>query len=175
MLKSALAALLSPLLFLLFAAPAAAQFDSSEEPIDITSDRLEVFQEEKRAVFTGDVVAIQGEARLAAKKLVVHFDSVEDGEWGDIERMRAEGGVRYATPTEVATGQWAVYEAGARTITFHERVVVNRGDNVLRGAKLTVNVDTNQSVMESGSENGANGRVRGLFFTGGQNDPSEES
>ena len=142
----------------------------SDEPIDIIADRLDVHRDDRVAVFTGAVDAVQGVRRLESSILTVQFaeregepEDSEDptGNWGAVQTMRATGGVRLTTPDEVATGDWALYDADGRTVVLHENVVVTRGENVIRGSKLTINLDTGLSSMESGE----NRRVRGIFFT----------
>ncbi|HZW48257.1 MAG TPA: LptA/OstA family protein, partial [Microvirga sp.] len=39
-------------------------FGSSKEPIKIDANKLDVFDKEGRAVFSGDVVAVQGESTM---------------------------------------------------------------------------------------------------------------
>jgi len=44
-----------------------------DQPIEITADRLEVQQDKQQATFSGAVEAVQGELRIKADKLVVHY------------------------------------------------------------------------------------------------------
>ena len=53
-----------------------ALFDK-KKPIEITSDRLDVDQGEKVAIFEGKVDAIQGEIHLRADRLKVYYDTIE--------------------------------------------------------------------------------------------------
>ena len=76
---------------------------------------------------------------------------------GAISRIDATGGVRFATPGETAEGDAGVYDVDARRITLTGSVVLTRGDNVIRGEKLTLDLATGRSRIESSQ------RVRGLF------------
>ena len=58
-------------LFAGFAAPALAQIGTQGGPMDITAEHLEVFDTERRAVFSGDVDAAQGDANLRSDRLEV--------------------------------------------------------------------------------------------------------
>ena len=51
---------------LALAAAAGGPFGSSGEPIDISADQLEVLDAESRAVWRGNVEAVQGTSRLRA-------------------------------------------------------------------------------------------------------------
>ena len=127
-------------------------------PIEITADSLEVTQKDRLAVFRGNVDAVQGRLKLTASEIRVRYRSSSDGEpAGAISRIDATGGVRFATPSETAEGDAGVYDVDARRITLTGSVVLTRGDNVLRGEKLTLDLATGRSRIESSE------RVRGLF------------
>src|SRR5690349_24956883 len=49
-------------------------FGSSKEPIKIDANKLDVFDKEGRAVFTGDVVAVQGESTMKCTIMTVFYD-----------------------------------------------------------------------------------------------------
>src|SRR5215203_5291888 len=80
----------------------------SKTPIEVTSDSLEVLQEENRAVFTGHVVAIQGDVRLKADKMTVFYSQKKEPAKrkaepstpgaGSIKKIEAAGSVFLSTP-----------------------------------------------------------------------------
>ena len=159
-------------LFAFGAAAASAQIGVAQGPIDITADRLEVFDAEARAVFTGNVDAAQGGASLRANRVEVFFErntgSNAAGAWGEIERMNADGDVYYVTAAnEVARGDRAIYEIATNTIVMTGQVVLNRGDNVITGSRLRVNLETGESQVSSDTgevDSSASERVRAVFF-----------
>ena len=55
------------------AAPASAQIGKNGGPVDIESDQLQVIDAERKAVFSGNVDAQQGDARLKSRVLTVFF------------------------------------------------------------------------------------------------------
>ncbi len=66
------------LLALSSALPAWAQLNlgnrqNSNQPIEIASDNLEVFQDRQLAIFKGNVDVVQGDMRLRADELIVHY------------------------------------------------------------------------------------------------------
>ena len=74
--------------FLLAAAPAAAQSGgasatglklSSDKPIQIESDKLEVHQDQNVAIFTGNVSVVQGPTLLKAGTMKVYYVKKEKG------------------------------------------------------------------------------------------------
>lgn len=52
----------------------------SGKPVDIKSDSLEVHQNEQKAIFTGGVVATQGESTLRSQTLTVFYDNAQADE-----------------------------------------------------------------------------------------------
>jgi lipopolysaccharide export system protein LptA len=123
-----------------------------EEPVEVTSDRLEVDETGGVATFIGDVIVVQGTMRLSAPRVRVEYTSGDDGR---IETMHATGGVTMLSGEETAEGQDAVYEVDAGKITMTGDVIVTQGQNVLAGERLYVDLDTGTGTME--------GRVRTIF------------
>lgn len=149
------------------AGPAWAQSDNpfggfrhdSDAPIEITADALEVSEAESRATFTGDVVAGQGALRLSAERLLVWYGGGgggEEGPGGDIDRLRAEGGVFLSSGEEAAEGEWAEYDVPAGTMTMGGGVILTQGDNAIQGERLTIDLNAGTGRMEGG-------RVRSVF------------
>jgi lipopolysaccharide export system protein LptA len=134
-------------------------------PIEITANSLEVRQDQEAAIFRGQVRAIQGEMRLTADELVVHYRQGVDVVEAAISRIDAQGRVFFSTPSETAQGNQGVYNVDEGVITLIGSVVLTRGENVVRGERLILDLETGQSVIESGtSASGSTERVKGLFF-----------
>ncbi len=73
----------------------------------------------------------------------------DGGDWGDVERMVADGHVFYVAADKTARGEHAVYEASQDLITMTGDVVVVQGKNVAKGDKLVIEVKTNHAVLTS--------------------------
>ncbi|WP_394693089.1 LptA/OstA family protein [Hyphobacterium sp.] len=167
-------------------APSFAQIGGQGGPMDITADRLETFDAERRAMFSGNVDAAQGEANLRSDALEVFFaprsgNATGTGaSWGEIDRVIATGDVFYVTPNEIARGERAVYQLTAQTIVMTGGVTLRRGENVIEGDCLVVDLETNNSQINAPACRGEapagtdqnTGRVRGVFFpaTSGSDD-----
>lgn len=138
-----------------------AQHDSSQ-PIEITADTLDVSQTDQTALFSGKVVATQGDMRLGSDNLRVHYRNEEaEAEKAAISRLDAIGNVTVSSPTEMAQGDWGVYDVDSGQITLGGNVVLTRGENVLRGEQLVIDLESGQSRITSKKDGG--GRVKGLF------------
>lgn len=135
-------------------------FDLSK-PIEIRADSLELRQKESLAIFIGNVDAVQGRIRLSADRLLVHYRT-KDGKksaaavaGGAISRLDAQGNVSMTSPTETAKSQNGIYDVDKQLVTLEGDVVLTRGQNVLRGARLVINLATGVSKFD--------GRVTGIF------------
>lgn len=156
------------------AAGSGGPFGSGNAPIDISADELEVLDAESRAVWRGNVEAVQGNNRLRAPVLNIFYSRsgaggqpVPGAGGGQISRMEAEGPVYYVTPDQNARGDRAVYEAGSNTVVMTGNVVLVQGRNVVQGDRLTIDTLTNKATLVSNSTGRAQpGRVRGVFYPG---------
>jgi len=127
-------------------------------PVEITADELTVDQSTGTAVFIGNVIAGQGELRLSAGRVQVEYGREGGQQTGDIERLRASGGVTFVNGDEAAEAKEAVYSIGDGEIVMTGDVILTQGPNALAGDKLTVDLNTGKGKMS--------GRVRTIFQTG---------
>jgi len=155
--------------------PALAQTPSiaidHDKPVEIVADTLEVLQANKKAIFTGNVVATQGSINMKANSMVVHYrDGAQAGGASGaagqgIYKIEAKGNVFFASPQETAQGDEAVYNVDTDTIDLLGNVLLTREKNVLKGTRLNYNLATGRSMLSGGATvQGGGGRVRGLFL-----------
>jgi lipopolysaccharide export system protein LptA len=132
------------------------------KPVRIKADSLEVRDKDKQAVFSGSVQVIQGDTTLRSKTLAVFYESdpskpgvpVEKGSSPDgqqqLRRMEAKGGVVVTQKDQTASGDTADFDVRANVVTLNGNVVVARGNDVLRGRRLIVDLTTGVSKVEGG-------------------------
>ena len=145
-------------------------------PIEISADSLEVAQEEQVATFEGNVDAVQGDLVLSAETLKVRYEGkgsdvgLAAGTGGTINQIEARGGVIISSPKETAEGDVGIYDVPAQLITLMGDVILTRGENVLRGEQLELDLATGKSRMvgttSTETAEGAttsSGRVKALF------------
>jgi len=132
---------------------------NSKEPVQITSNQLEVNQTAGTALFTGDVVVIQGDTRIGAPRILVEYVKAPDGTvTSTVDKITATGGVTMATPTEAAESSKAVYTPQNDMVTMTGDVLLTQGPNTLTGNQLVFNITTGVGQMD--------GRVRSVITPG---------
>lgn len=153
----------------------------TRSPIDISADRLEVRSKDDIAVFEGRVEAVQKDLTLKADRITVYYDkaagqktgATNSGESPPISRIDAAGKVTLVSPSETVAANWGVYDMVERIVTLGGAVVLNRGDVVVRGDRLQVNLESGVTRLETvASGPGATeekGRVRGRFLPSDKN------
>jgi lipopolysaccharide export system protein LptA len=125
---------------------------SSDQPIQIEADRLEVRDEEKLAVYRGNVSVRQGETLLKTTELRVHYSGEGGGAapGAAVDRIEASGKVLVQSGDQTASGERAVFEMASDTVTLSGNVVLTEGDNVVRGERLVVDLKTKEARIEGG-------------------------
>jgi len=143
-----------------------------DEPVKITSATLEVRDKSKMATFKGDVHVVQGETEVRCNELVVFYDDEKDkagskkgqpdGAMGQqqLRRMEARGSVVVTQKDQRAVGDRAEFDMRTNTVTLIGNVVITNADNVVRGSRMVVDLNTGIARM---GETGGGGRVEGIF------------
>jgi lipopolysaccharide export system protein LptA len=151
---------------------------TGKEPINIDAGKLEYFDKEQKAVYSGAVVAVQGESRLKTEVLTIFLDRAanQTGETsgtaagagsatgaGQVKRMEASGGVTIVQKDQVGTGDRATYDRSENKVYLTGNVTLSQGPNVTKGERLVYDLNSGQAVIE-GSR--SNNRVKSLFVPG---------
>lgn len=151
------------------AAPPVAQpaTTGGAEPIEIVADDLVVTQEQRIATFTGNVDAVQGDVRLRADELKVFYNDDEQQAAAGGQQVRlleARGNVILLQRGDTAEGDRGTYLVAERKVTMDGQVVLTRGGNVVRGARLESDLETGVSRVLATRPGAAPGqRVRAVF------------
>ena len=121
---------------------------SGDQPINIESDRLEVRENDKIAVFSGNVSATQGATLLKATQLTVYYGGEGSAATGsaDIRRIEVSGKVYVKSNQQVATGDEGSFDMQSEVLVLTgNRVVLSEGDNVIEGCELVVQMKTGEA------------------------------
>jgi lipopolysaccharide export system protein LptA len=71
-----------------------------------------------------------------------------------IRRVEAKGGVLVTQKDQTATGESGIFDMQANTVTLLGNVVIAQGQNVVRGDRLTVDLNSGVSRVECGKTQG---------------------
>ncbi len=122
--------------------------------VEVAADNLSVDQDTGTAVFSGNVVIVQGEMKVSAANVEVLYAEAT----GSISRLVATGGVTFVTATEAAEAKNADYDLAAGTLTLTGDVLLTQGLSAISSEKMVVNIADGSAVME--------GRVRTVLQQG---------
>lgn len=150
-------------------------FGSSKEPIKIDANKLDVYDKEGRAVFSGDVVAVQGESTMKCTLMTVFYEQNRDQQGNAqpsaatqgpnesaIKKIDCTGPVTIVSKTQVATGDNATFDRGANKILLNGNATLSDGPNVTKGERVTYDINTGVASIDTKP----GGRVRALFVPG---------
>ncbi|WP_112662147.1 LptA/OstA family protein [Microvirga flavescens] len=150
-------------------------FGSSKEPIKIDADKLDVFDKEGRAVFSGNVVAVQGESTMNCSIMTVLYEQKKDDNGkkpavpstqgtddSSIKKIDCKGPVTIVSRTQVATGNDAIFDRENNKIYLVGNAALSDGPNITRGERVVY--DLNSGIANVETKPG--GRVKALFVPG---------
>ena len=164
---------------------------NSKDPISIDADKLEYFDKEQKAIYSGKVVVVQGESSLKCNVLVLFLSKSTAapqptpvsaggkaaasagpaaGSGTEVRRMEAFGAVQVIQKDQVGTGDKGVYDKTENKVYLIDNVTLSQGPNITKGDKLTYDLDKGTAIVDSGP---TKARVQGLFVPGsGGGDPN---
>lgn len=141
---------------------------NSGKPINIEAVKLDYFDKEQKLVYTGNVIATQGDAKLRGSVLTIFLAPKKQGELqpaqgsgsaNQVQRMLVKGPVTLVQRDQVGTGDNGVYDKGANTVILTGNVVLTQGPNVTKGDRLVYDLKSGQAAVTGGP-----GRVKSMFL-----------
>lgn len=112
-------------------------------PVEVTSETLNVNQQDGSAEFVGNVVVVQGEMRLTAERVLVIYNQ----ERSAIDRLEATENVVLVSPPDAAEGDWAEYTIESGVIVMRGNVLLTQGPSVISGDQMNANLTTGTATM----------------------------
>lgn len=122
--------------------------DRSSLPITIKSNELTADNKGKTAIFTGKVVAKQGDITIFADRITVSYADKK----GDVEKIEAAGNVRIVQQNKTGIAAQAVYDSRDGKITMTGNPKVMQGSESITGKTITYYVDDDKSVVSGGDD-----------------------
>jgi len=165
-------------------------------PVHISTDRMEVDDTKREVTLIGKVMIRWEDVVLTCDRAAVLYREIkpvqdregekkpaatdsnagenpgpggEDTLRHEIVRIEAKGHVKVVQSDQVALSGRAVYDPRERVITLTDSPQVWRGKDLLTGSRITVYLEEDRSVIESGPGS----RVNATFFQTGGNGKQE--
>ena len=130
-------------------------YDDSQ-PVEVTADSLTVDQASGEAVFTGNVIVVQGGLRMAAGEVRIIYGV--NGTDNEVREVIASGGVLVTRGSDAAEGARARFEVASSLLTLTGDVLVTQGPTAIAGDRMVVNMRTGDGSVD--------GRVRTVLGGG---------
>jgi lipopolysaccharide export system protein LptA len=150
---------------------------NSKDPIRIDANKLEVFDKEQKAVYSGDVVAVRGTTTTRATSMTIFYDNSKSQakpaansaapQDGALKRIEFKGPVSVVNGTQTATANEMVYDALAKKVTLKGNAIVADGANIQRGELMTYDTEASLATITNPVPGG---RVQGVFTPGSQDE-----
>jgi lipopolysaccharide export system protein LptA len=160
---------------------------SSKQPISIDADKLVYYDKEHKAIYTGNVVVIQGDTKMTCTAMTVFLDHAptagtdhapkqatdsQSGPTADagVKRLEAKGPVTVISTTQGATGDNGSYDKTEGKVYLIGNVTLSDGQNVTKGDKLTYDLKSGEATVDT---SGKSSRVHGQFVPKSSADASK--
>ncbi|MGH1351282.1 MAG: LPS export ABC transporter periplasmic protein LptC [Methyloligellaceae bacterium] len=153
----------------------------SNDPLNVTSNRLDIFDLKKTAIFRGNVEVKRGDNSIRSGYLKLDYvgsapisgrssKAAGPSQGTQIRKIIAKNKVLIATPNnQNVTSDQAVFNVASNIVVISGNVVLTQGDNVLKGSKLVINLNTGKYDFETGGD-----RVRAVFTPKNFNIPGQQ-
>lgn len=122
--------------------------DRSNLPITVKSNEMAADNKGKTAIFSGKVVAKQGDITIFSDKLIVNYADRS----GEVDKVEAVGNARIVQQNRTGFADRAIYEShnGRIVLTGNPRVV--QGGDSISGKVITCYVDDDKCDVSSGGD-----------------------
>jgi lipopolysaccharide export system protein LptA len=131
---------------------------NSREPIQITADRLDAYNEKKMAVFSGNAVVKQADWVLKTDRLTIFYHKEADKKekiggkeiegTGDLEKIEARGNVVVTQGMRVAVSDEAVYFQDSGQIVMTGNPMIRENKNKVVGCRIIIYLKEDRGTVE---------------------------
>jgi lipopolysaccharide export system protein LptA len=121
---------------------------NKKDPIYITSDWMEFDQTKSTITYKGRVVTTQGDMTIRSETLTADYNP----DMKQIKQIVAEGKVNATQGDRVATGDKAVFDDQAKTVTLTGNPIMRQGNSQISGSRVIYFVEQDKAVVEGDSK-----------------------
>jgi lipopolysaccharide export system protein LptA len=122
--------------------------DRSQLPITVKSNEMTADNKGKMAVFSGKVVAKQGDITIFSDTLIVSYADKKN----EVEKVEARGNVRIVQLSRTGFAEQAEYDSRNGKIILTGSPRVTQGSDSISGKVITYYVDDDKSDVSSGGD-----------------------
>ena len=135
---------------------------SSRGPVKINAPSLDYLDKEHKLIYSGGVIAKQGDSTLKASVLTIFLNEgsglatggnagASDAPGGNqIRRIEAAGPVTVISQGQVGTGDSGVYDHAQNSLTLLGNVTLSQAGNVAKGDRLVYDLTTGHAKLSGG-------------------------
>jgi len=132
----------------------------SEEPIEINSEKIDIYRNKGEIIFINNVRAKQGEMILLSDNMTIFYNEQKEKDIirPEIKEIFAQDNVQFFSNKIHASGKTGNYNLSNSLITIRGNVEMNEKGSTVFGEKMTYNVNTEETKI-TGNRRTKDGRV----------------
>lgn len=132
----------------------------SKKPINITAQKLDYFDKERKLIYSGNVIAIQGTSKLKSTVLTIFLAPKKTADpaaqaggqqqgttSNQVQHMIAKGPVTLLQCDQIGTGDNAEYDKATNKVVLTGNVTLSQGPNVTKGDRLDYDLKSGKAVV----------------------------
>jgi lipopolysaccharide export system protein LptA len=135
---------------------------SQDMPIIIEADSLEILENEKKAIFSGQVRIVQDKISLTANLVNITYSYKEEDKKTSIESIECLDNVLIQIDDQIASGNKAYYDLLTKKIKISGDVLLSKGNNAIKGEAALLDLNSRKIKIIS-SEVNEGSRVRAIL------------
>lgn len=141
---------------------------NSKEPYTIDAAKLDYFEKEQKLIYTGDVIATQGQTKVKGSVMTIYLD--KGGADRQVRRIEILGPVTMVQNGKIGTGDTGLFDKTENKWFLIGNVTLTEGDDVTQGQKLVYDLGKQTALVDSGPQGG---RVKSVFTPKNDEKPAE--
>lgn len=146
---------------------------AKEEPIQIAADKMTAVEKSQIVVFSGNVDATQGNVRIRADTMKIHYDEPKDNKKAggktsqQVKKIICTGNVEITSDEWLGTSDTMNYFSKKNLVQLIGNAKAFQGQNKIQGERIDYYLDTGKSEVfgaktetaDTGNKGASSGRV----------------
>lgn len=124
---------------------------NSKDPYTVDAAKLDYFDKEQKLIYTGDVIATQGQTKVRGTVMTIYLDKSSAGGSQDVRRVEVKGPVTVLQKDRVGTGNSGVYDKSENKWYLIGNVTLTQGTTVTQGDRLIYDLGNGRATVMGGA------------------------